>query len=98
MKQEFICDRNGCEETYTKKTHNQKYCSDNCCRIATNARIMVDYYKEQARLNGQARYCENCTGRLSRYNPYDVCEPCTQGRRVNANESVRQMLVNASLI
>jgi len=43
-----ICSREDCGKEFNQKTHNQKYCSDECCRIATNRRIMEKYYEKKA--------------------------------------------------
>ena len=43
----MICAREECGIEFEQKTHNQKYCSDECCRIATNKRIMDKYYKKK---------------------------------------------------
>ena len=40
----MICANKECAINFDAKTHNQKYCSDECCRIATNKRIMEKYY------------------------------------------------------
>ena len=55
-----------------------KYCSDECCRLATNARIMEKYYERKARLKGTVRICKSldCETKLSRYNPSNVCGAC----------------------
>ena len=39
----MICASEDCENTFEKSTHNQKYCSDECCRIATNKKIRDKY-------------------------------------------------------
>lgn len=93
-----ICAREGCEVEYTKKTHNQKYCTDECCRLATNSRIMVGYYKTRDRKRGVDRWCEVCEGKLSRYNSSDVCNACKTKRIADANASAVDMLRNASLV
>jgi hypothetical protein len=36
----MICANKECAKDFEPKTHNQKYCTDECCRIATNRRIM----------------------------------------------------------
>lgn len=93
----IICARNGCDVTFDKKTHNQKYCTDECCKIATNERVMEKYYERQAQRQGKARYCKTCNGRLSRYNDGQVCSPCKASKTVAANNQVVDMLANASL-
>lgn len=93
-----ICARKGCESPYDRKTHNQKYCSDECCRLATNQRIMEKYYKRRDQRQGKIRFCSVCEKtRLSRYNDADVCAPCLTSSEIKANNSVVTMLRNASL-
>lgn len=94
-----ICAREGCGKTYTKKTHNMKYCTDECCRLATNSRIMVDYYKNRDRKQGVVRWCSVCeTTKLSRYNRSEICNGCKAKRVTEANSAVANMLKNAQLV
>ena len=74
----MICANDGCENEFEKSTHNQKYCSDECCRIATNKKIRDKYYKEKSRLAGEKRICltRGCKNRLSRYNENSICNEC----------------------
>ena len=67
-----------CGQKFESKTHNQRYCSDDCCRKATNVRLMEQYYERKARRNGHIRVCEtaDCNTRLSRYNDGRVCQKC----------------------
>lgn len=93
-----ICARSGCEEKFDKKTHNQKYCSDECCRLATNERIMEKYYAKRDQRQGKARYCNSCgETKLSRYNDSMICSACKTKKEINANQSALSMLLNASL-
>jgi hypothetical protein len=93
-----MCARPGCEETFVKKTHNQKYHDNDCCRLATNSRIMEDYYEGRDRKAGKARYCRVCEStKLSRYNTSRVCASCASRQVVETNNSVKQMLANVSL-
>ncbi len=64
----MICENKECKKKFTPKTHNQKYCKDECCRIATNKRIMEKYYEKKAIKNGAERLCKKCNIQLSRYN------------------------------
>jgi hypothetical protein len=92
----LICAREGCEEKIeTKKSHNQIYCTDECCRIATNKRIMRRYYNRKDRLNGKVRICQTCPTRLSRYNPTDECSACAATRIESINKDLLGMLENA---
>jgi len=72
----MICFNSECAKDFTPKTHNQKYCSDECCRIATNRRIMEKYYEKKAIKNGAPRICKTCKTKLSRYNQNDICSTC----------------------
>ena len=44
----MICANSECKKDFAPKTHNQKYHNDECCRIATNRRIMEKYYDKKA--------------------------------------------------
>jgi hypothetical protein len=74
----MICANDGCDKEFSKTTHNQKYCSDECCREATNKKIREKYYAEKERLSGKKRICKNrgCKNILSRYNELDICSEC----------------------
>ena len=75
------CAYESCEVDFEKKTHNQKYCSDECCRMATNERIMRRYYeKRDSRQGKTVRACKSpgCGIKLSRYNDTDYCGSCSQ--------------------
>ena len=74
----MICAYDECDNEFQPKTHNQKYCCDECCRTATNIKIKEAYYEKKARLAGKVRICSTrgCNTRLSRYNENKVCGPC----------------------
>lgn len=87
------CANDGCEEEFTPSTHNQKYHSAECCRIATNRRIMEKYYAKRDQKAGKVRYCAECkTTRLSRYNDSQICGPCKEATTTAANAAVANML------
>lgn len=65
-----------CQKDFEFKTHNQKYCSNQCCRVSTNKRIMQKYYEKRERLAGKERLCRDCLAPLSRHNPLEVCAMC----------------------
>ena len=79
----MICANKECAKEFEPKTHNQKYCTDECCRVATNRRIMEKYYEKKAIRNGAKRGCKKCNAQLSRYNESNLCSACT--RKVNQN-------------
>lgn len=87
-----ICARTGCEKLYTKKTHNQKYCSDECCRIATNAKIMERYYENKRRRSGAPRTCHTCGSKLSKYNLKDECSSCEANKKTDTKLTVMNQI------
>lgn len=92
----IVCENNGCEVEFVKKTHNQRYHDDECCRLATNAKIMEKYYARRAQKLGLKRHCESCNSVLSRYNPDTICNPCSLSREIEKNQSVASMLASVS--
>lgn len=72
-----------CKQPFDFKTHNQKYCSKECCRLATNKKIMQKYYIKKQRLAGAERLCANCKNQLSRYNSDTKCTMCQELERKN---------------
>jgi hypothetical protein len=81
-----------CKKDFISKTHNQKYCSDECCRIATNKRIMEKYYEKKAIKNGAPRKCKGCVGFLSRYNNDLYCAKCIKSKSSNHKKKIRDLL------
>jgi len=79
----MICAYEECNNEFTPKTHNQKYCSDECCRTATNKKLKEAYYEKKARLAGAKRICKtkDCNVELSRYNTSNVCDRCTGSKK-----------------
>lgn len=94
----MICSNNGCEEGFEPKTHNQKYCSDECCREATNAKIKQKYYDKKERLAGKKRICKNrgCQTILSRYNQENTCEVCNAAKRGKERQELLSMVLDVS--
>lgn len=91
-----ICARKGCELEFVKKTHNQKYCDDECCRLATNTRLKEKYHSGRARLKGEVRLCTKCEHtKLSRYNDSNICAACRGKSELEANREVLNMLLTA---
>lgn len=84
-----------CDNTFTPKTHNQRYCSDECCRLATNARLMEQYYEKKARLKGHIRVCAtpDCGTVLSRYNSGKTCLKCDAAEEQNKRFELLSNLV-----
>lgn len=88
----ITCENKGCDVVFTKKTHNQRYHDDECCRLATNSKIMEKYYQRRAQKLGLARSCKVCEKALSRYNPDSICNSCSLNRELERNQSVLSML------
>ena len=55
----MICFNTKCAKEFNAKTHNQKYCSDECCKIATNIKIKEKYLYKKARAAGVKFTCSN---------------------------------------
>jgi hypothetical protein len=92
----MICAREECGIEFEQKTHNQKYCSDECCRIATNKRIMEKYYEKKAIKSGSARFCNKCKMKLSRYNYGVMCNVCEAKSKSDKKKNLLEMLNVAS--
>jgi hypothetical protein len=84
----MICFNKECAKDFTPKTHNQKYCCDECCRLATNRRIMEKYYEKKAIKNGALRKCKKCTSELSRYNNTEVCSTCEKNFYIESRKLI----------
>ena len=92
----MICANSECKDDFVPKTHNQKYCTDECCRIATNRRIMEKYYEKKAIRNGAARPCSRCKSQLSRYNNGDLCSTCEKAVNADTKSKLFRMINDVS--
>lgn len=92
----ITCARKDCEVEFEPATHNQKYCCAECCRVATNRRIMEKYYDRRDQRQGKARYCIKCDSKLSRYNDDKICSSCDLKQSVTVNKSVADMLASVT--
>lgn len=88
----MICGNSDCKKEFSPKTHNQKYCSDECCRVATNKRIMEKYYEKKAIRNGKLRECKKCSAPLSRYNQSAVCSVCEKNAGLKNRNTLLGMI------
>jgi hypothetical protein len=86
------CLNSECNINFNPKTHNQKYCSDECCRVATNKRIMEKYYEKKAIKNGAPRKCKSCPGFLSRYNAEIYCSKCIKSRHAKNKKDLMDII------
>lgn len=88
----MICLNEGCGKEFEKTTHNQKYCSDECCRESTNQKIKEKYREKKERLSGKKRVCSTrgCRTELSKYNEEKVCDSCVaKNKSKELNELLR---------
>ena len=94
----MICSYDECKKEFTPKTHNQKYCSDDCCRIATNQKLKEQYYAKKARLLGQERICKtiSCKVLLSRYNEDKICSKCKASKEKAKQNELLEMIRNVT--
>ena len=90
------CAYDKCDNEFTPKTHNQKYCSDECCRTATNEKLKEKYYETKARLSGKKRVCVNkgCETVLSRYTESNVCSLCVAKENDKNRKELLRMVRN----
>jgi len=71
---EVECRLDTCENMFTKRVHNQSFCSRECCRIYTNARILAQYHEKKNKvMTGRICASKTCGVILSKYNPGDLC-------------------------
>ena len=77
---ETTCARPECGKSFLKSVHNQKYCEPECCRLATNKRLIEQYHERKDIMRGgkNGRVCSRkaCDTILSRYNTETICESC----------------------
>ena len=92
--EQAVCAYKECGKLFTKSTHNQKYHDDECCRLATNARIMEKYYERKARRGGAKRICKTagCQTQLSRYNPDKICAECAERAESQSKKNLLDMV------
>ena len=88
----MICGNKECAKEFEAKTHNQKYCGDECCRVATNRRIMEKYYEKKAIRNGAYRPCTKCGSKLSRYNQGSLCATCEKNATISTRSTLLGMI------
>jgi hypothetical protein len=84
-----------CQNDFEPKTHNQIYCSDECCRSATNYKIMQKYYANKARRNGQYKTCSQChQDTLSRFTDDTVCSMCRSKSNADKIDRIKKRMGN----
>ena len=93
-----ICAYELCGVEFEPNTHNQIYHTDECCKLATNARIMRKYYETKSRKKGAVRVCATpgCSTRLSRYNPEKICAKCVAEQKADEKKRMLDILKEVS--
>lgn len=96
MTEDRLCAREGCENMFTPKSYNARYCSLDCQKLATNARMMQRYYEKKAIRGGKKRVCltPGCNTLLSRYNTESVCQKCVAEQESARRVKLLEMLDN----
>jgi rubrerythrin len=87
-----VCADETCENVFSPNKHNQIYCSAECCRVATNRRLLDKYYEKKARLQGKVRTCKSCGQKLSRYNSQKVCSICQQAQDSEKKTNLKRLI------
>lgn len=84
------CGFDECAKEFSPQRHNQKYCSSQCCKDATNKRVREKYLETKIRLSGIHRVCSRlkCETVLSRYTEDDVCSKCLADDERKLRESL----------
>lgn len=92
------CSYNKCNNEFEPRTHNMKYCSDECCRTATNEKLREAYYEKKARLAGKKRVCkaQECNVILSRYNADKICDRCANAKKMLDRKQMIEMIRNVT--
>lgn len=84
-----------CGIEFKFKTHNQKYCTPECCRKSTNKKIMKKYYEKKEILNGKKRLC-GCGAIISRYNLEAQCHTCQEKVSESEKDKRKKELENVA--
>ena len=87
------CANSDCNRLFAPTRHNQKYCSKECCKVVTNAKIMQQYYEKKDRKSGKKRICDSCNvTELSRYNESTTCQSCVLQQRAAGRFELLQLM------
>lgn len=68
-----LCD--WCSIEFISTRANQIYCTNECCKYATNKKILERYHANKDKKRNKPEYCE-CGSKLSKYNHSDECHSC----------------------
>lgn len=68
------CANEQCSNLFEVRKINMIYCSNECCRVVSNARLIAKYHAKKKKVG--FRTCAQCGFRLSRYNNNTECHAC----------------------
>lgn len=89
----LTCASDKCDVEFVQSTHNQKYCSNECCRYETNRKIIAKYHEKAAIRKGRPRICRVCgITKLSRYNDSDTCGGCSATKRQSNHDETHELV------
>lgn len=92
-KQTETCAAENCENEFDKRTHNQIYCSTECCHVETNKKMKAAYHERVAIQRGKPRYCSQCEiTKLSRYNTGKICGSCENANKQNNSDFLNRLV------
>jgi|SRR5215203_963548 len=82
-----------CTNSFEAKRVNMIYCSNECCRAATNAKLIARYHLNKKLLT-EDRFCIACGSRLSKYNKDLSCYSC---QNKSASEKRKETLAKLGI-
>jgi hypothetical protein len=68
------CANTECAKSFEVRRVNMIYCTDACCKQATNAKLIARYHAKKNK-STVVRRC-SCGAKLSRYNTHMQCHAC----------------------
>jgi hypothetical protein len=88
-----------CGEDFVPRRYNMIYCSPECCRQATNAKIVERYYQKKKPKTRERRLCSECPTVLSKYNDSNICYSCINKiEKANREKLLNELLyINVEL-
>jgi hypothetical protein len=86
------CANDQCPNTFEVRKVNMIYCSSECCRVVSNARLIARYHAKKKKVGFRA--CTQCSQKLSRYNANTECYACL---RKKENQSRTRLLAELGI-
>lgn len=78
-----------CGESFTAHRANMVFCQQECCRLATNQKLIQKYHDNKLKKLNKSRQCA-CGAKLSIYNKEETCHAC----QLRSNEQQRNDLLS----